>query len=166
MFRNPVKPPILAVLSIAVLLAANISPAAEPKPVAPNWQLRDINGEPISLADFKGKVVILDFWAAWCPPCRKEIPGLVTLQRKYQDKGLVIIGVSLDKQGPSVVKPFMRELGMNYRVVMGDEKIVSDYGGIEAIPTTFIIDRQGKVVTVHQGFTDNATFEAEIRPHL
>ena len=147
---------ILGVLSIAVLLAANTSPAAEPKPVAPNWQLRDINGEPISLADFKGKVVILDFWATWCPPCRKEIPGLVTLQRRYQDKGLVIIGVSLDQQGPSVVKPFMRELGMNYRVVMGDEKIVSDYGGIEAIPTTFIIDRQGKVVTVHQGFTDNA----------
>jgi len=166
MFRNYVKPPILAVLSIAVLLAANTSPATEPKPVAPNWQLRDINGEPISLADFKGKVVILDFWATWCPPCRKEIPGLVTLQRKYQDKGLVIIGVSLDQQGPSVVKPFMRELGMNYRVVMGDEKIVSDYGGIEAIPTTFIIDRQGKVVTVHQGFTDNATFEAEIRPLL
>ena len=166
MFRNHVKPPILAVLSIAVLLAANISPAAEPKPVAPNWQLRDINGEPISLADFKGKVVILDFWATWCPPCRQEIPGFVTLQRKYQDKGLVIIGVSLDKQGPSVVKPFMRELGMNYRVVMGDEKIVSDYGGIEAIPTTFIIDRQGKVVTVHQGFTDKATFEAEIRPLL
>jgi len=166
MFRNPVKPPILAVISIAVLLAAYTSPAAEPKPVAPNWLLSDINGKPISLADFKGKVVILDFWATWCPPCRKEIPGLVTLQRKYQDKGLVIIGVSLDQQGPSVVKPFMRELGMNYRVAMGDEKIVSDYGGIEAIPTTFIIDRQGKVVTVHQGFTDNATFEAEIRPHL
>jgi peroxiredoxin len=166
MLRNEVKMSILGVLSIAVLLAANTSPAAEPKPVAPNWQLRDINGEPISLADFKGKVVILDFWATWCPPCRQEIPGFVTLQRKYQDKGLVIIGVSLDKQGPSVVKPFMRELGMNYRVVMGDEKIVSDYGGIEAIPTTFIIDRQGKVVTVHQGFTDNATFEAEIRPHL
>ena len=166
MFTNHVNPSILAVLSIVVLLAANTSPAAEPKPVAPNWQLRDINGEPISLADFKGKVVILDFWATWCPPCRQEIPGFVTLQRKYQDKGLVIIGVSLDKQGPSVVKPFMRELGMKYRVVMGDEKIVSDYGGIEAIPTTFIIDRQGKVVTVHQGFTDNATFEAEIRPHL
>ena len=166
MFRNRVKMPILAVLSIAVLLAANTSSIAEPKPVAPNWQLRDINGEPISLADFKGKVVILDFWATWCPPCRMEIPGSVTLQRKYQDRGLVIIGVSLDKQGPSVVKPFMRELGMNYPVVMGDEKIVSDYGGIEAIPTTFIIDRQGKVVTVHQGFTGNATFEAEIRPHL
>jgi len=160
------KSAILAVLSIALLLAAKTSPAAEPKPVAPNWQLRDINGKPINLADFKGKVVILDFWATWCPPCRQEIPGFVTLQRKYQDKGLVIIGVSLDQQGPGVVKPFVRELGMNYPVVMGDEKIVSDYGGIEAIPTTFIIDRQGEVVTAHQGFTDNATFEAEIRPLL
>jgi peroxiredoxin len=164
MFRNQL--PILAVLSIALLLAAKTSPAAEPKPVAPNWQLRDINGKPISLADFKGKVVILDFWATWCPPCRQEIPGFVKLQRKYQDKGLVIIGVSLDQQGPGVVKPFVRELGMNYPVVMGDEKIVSDYGGIEAIPTTFIIDRQGEVVTAHQGFTDSATFEAEIRPLL
>ena len=164
MFRNQL--PILAVLSIAVLLAAKTSPAAEPKPVAPNWQLRDINGKPINLADFKGKVVILDFWATWCPPCRQEIPGFVTLQRKYQDKGLVIIGVSLDQQGPGVVKPFVRELRMNYPVVMGDEKIVSDYGGIEAIPTTFIIDRQGEVVTAHQGFRDSATFEAEIRPLL
>jgi peroxiredoxin len=166
MFRNRVKPAIFAVVSIAVLLTANPSLAAEPRPVAPNWQLRDVTGKQVSLADFKGKLVILDFWATWCPPCRQEIPGLVGLQRRYQDKGLVIIGVSLDRQGPGVVKTFMHQLGMNYPVVMGDEKIVSDYGGIEAIPTTFIIDRQGKVVTVHQGFTDDATFEAEIRPLL
>jgi peroxiredoxin len=98
--------------------------------------------------------------------CRQEIPGFVALQRKYRDKGLVIIGVSLDQRGPSVVKPFIGRFGVNYPVVMGNEQIVSDYGGIEAIPTTFIIDRQGSVITIHKGFTDNANFEAEIRSLL
>src|SRR5260370_39468800 len=93
-------------------------------------------------------------------------PGFVALQKKFADKGLSISGVSLDKQGPSVVKPFMRELGMNYPVVMGNPKIVADYGGIEAIPTTFVIDRQGKVVTAYEGFTDQATFETVIGPLL
>jgi thiol-disulfide isomerase/thioredoxin len=166
MFRNHVKLAIFAVLLIAVFLTANPYLAAEPRPMAPGWQLRDVNGKQVDLADFKGKLVILDFWATWCPPCRAEIPGLVALQKKYADKGLVIIGVSLDRQGPGIVKAFMHQLGMNYRVVMGDEKIVSEYGGIEAIPTTFIIDRQGKVVTIREGFTDNATFESEIRPLL
>jgi len=164
MFRNQL--PILAVLSIALLLAAKTSPAAEPKPLAPNWQLRDINGKPISLADFKGKVVILDFWATWCPPCRAEIPGFVAIQKKYADKGFTVIGVSLDKQGPSVVKPFMRELGMNYPVVMGNPKIIGDYGFITAIPTTFVIDRRGNFVTAYEGFTDQATFESVIGPLL
>ena len=166
MFRHDVKLPIVAVLSIAALLAADPSPAAEPRPAAPDWQLRDVNGKPVNLAEFKGRLVVLNFWATWCPPCRQEIPGLVALQRKYQDKGLVIIGVSLDQRGPGVVKPFIGRFGVNYPVVMGNEQIVSDYGGVEAIPTTFIIDRQGKVVTVHQGVTDNATFEAEIRSLL
>jgi peroxiredoxin len=89
----------------------------------------------------------------------------VALQKKYADKGLSVIGVSLDKQGPSVVKPFMRELGMNYPVVMGNPKIVGDYGFIRAIPTTFVIDRQGKVVTAYEGFIDQATFESVIGPH-
>ena len=166
MFRHDVKLPIVAVLSIAALLAADPSPAAKPRPAAPDWQLRDVNGKPVNLAEFKGRLVVLNFWATWCLPCRQEIPGFVALQRKYQDKGLVIIGVSLDQRGPGVVKPFIGRFGVNYPVVMGNEQIVSDYGGVEAIPTTFIIDRQGKVVTVHQGFTDNATFEAEIRSLL
>lgn len=95
-----------------------------------------------------------------------EIPGFVAIQKKYADKGFTVIGVSLDEQGPSVVKPFMRRLGMNYPVVMADAKIISDYGDIEAIPTTFIIDRKGNIVSVHQGLTDRATFEGQIQSLL
>jgi len=157
---------ILSVLTSAVLLAGNPSIAAEARAAAPSWELNDVGGKPLKLSDFKGKVVILDFWATWCPPCRAEIPGFVALQNKYADKGLTVIGVSVDEQGPSVVKPFMRQLKMNYPVVMADQKIIADYGGIEAIPTTFIIDREGAIVSVHQGYTDGATLEKEIQSLL
>jgi peroxiredoxin len=157
---------ILSVLSSAVLLAGNPSIAAEARAAAPSWELNDVAGKPLKLSDFKGKVVILDFWATWCPPCRAEIPGFVALQNKYADKGLTVIGVSVDEQGPSVVKPFMRQLKMNYPVVMADQKIIADYGNIEAIPTTFVIDRDGAIVSVHQGYTDSATLEKEIQSLL
>ena len=90
----------------------------------------------------------------------------MAIQKKYADKGFTVIGVSLDKQGPSVVRHFMRELGMNYPVVMGNPKIVGDYGFITAIPTTFVIDRRGDVVTAYEGFRDQATFESVIAPLL
>ena len=139
---------------------------ADQRQTAPGWQLRDLSGKTVKLSDFKGKVVILDFWATWCPPCRKEIPGFIDLQKKYADKGLVVVGVSLDEQGAAIVQPFVKQLGMTYPVVLGDGQVVAAYGGIEAIPTTFIIDRQGKVVTVHQGYVDPAAFEADIKPLL
>jgi thiol-disulfide isomerase/thioredoxin len=150
----------------AFFLAGALTQAADSKKAAPDWQLSDVEGKPVKLSDFKGKVVILDFWATWCPPCRAEIPGFVVLQKKYADKGFTVIGVSLDERGPSVVKPFMRSFGMNYPVVMGTPKIVLDYGGITAIPTTFVIDRQGNVVTAYQGAMDQATFESVIGPLL
>ena len=142
------------------------SPAADLKKAAPEWQLNDVDGKPVKLSDFKGKVVILDFWATWCPPCRAEIPGFVAIQKKYADKGFTMVGVSLDQQGPSVVKSFMRSFGMNYPVVMANQQIVLNYGGITAIPRTFVIDRQGNVVTAYQGAMDQATFESVIGPLL
>jgi thiol-disulfide isomerase/thioredoxin len=158
---------LVLLLAGGVLLLAGVqSRAAGFRKAAPDWQLSDVEGKAVKFSDFKGKVVILDFWATWCPPCRAEIPGFVALQKKYADKGLTVIGVSLDEQGPSVVKPFMRKFGVNYPVVMGNQKIVLDYGGFTAIPTTFIIDRQGNIVAVHEGLTDQATFESEIGPLL
>ena len=157
---------LLALLGTVALLQAAPSWAELNGKAAPDWQLSDVNGKPLTLADFKGKVVVLDFWATWCPPCRAEIPGLVALQKKYADQGLSVIGVSLDEKGPTVVKPFIERFAINYPVVMGSEKILADYGGISAIPTTFVIDREGNVVATHEGYTDQATFESEISPLL
>ncbi|MEO5719116.1 MAG: TlpA disulfide reductase family protein [Chthoniobacterales bacterium] len=134
--------------------------------VAPGWELKNLEGKPVKLSDFKGKVVVLNFWATWCPPCRREIPDLVALQKQYAGKGLVIVGVSLDEGGPATVTPFVKKMGINYPVVMGDQKTAAAYGGIEVVPTTFIIDKTGRIAAVRQGGADRATFEAEIKPLL
>ncbi len=134
--------------------------------VAPDWQLKDLDGKAVKLSDFKGKVVILNFWATWCPPCRREIPDFVALQKQYADKGLVIVGVWMDEGGAEVVKPFVKKMGINYPVIMGDQKTAAAYGGIQVVPTTFIIDKTGKIAAQHEGGADRATFEAEIKPLL
>ncbi|MDQ2659629.1 MAG: TlpA family protein disulfide reductase [Verrucomicrobiota bacterium] len=134
--------------------------------LAPDWQLKDLEGKSVKLSDFKGKVVVLNFWATWCPPCRREIPDFVALQKQYADKGLVVIGVSMDEGGAAVVKPFVKKIGINYPVVLGDQKTAAAYGGIRVVPTTFVIDKHGKVAAQHEGGADRTTFEAEIKPLL
>jgi thiol-disulfide isomerase/thioredoxin len=132
---------------------------------APAWELKDLDGQVVKSSEFLGKVVILDFWATWCAPCKAEIPGFIALQKQYGDRGLVVIGVSLDDQGPVVVKRFMADFEMNYRVVLGDVALMQAFGGT-AIPTTVIINRAGKIVARHVGFTPRETFEDEIKPLL
>ncbi len=154
-------------LAILPLLAGErIANTATQNRVAPDWHLTSLDGKAIKLSDFKGKVVVLNFWATWCPPCRREVPDFVALQKQYADKGLVIIGVSLDEGGAAVVKPFVKKMGINYPVVMGDQKTIAAYGGVQVVPTTFIIDKTGKVAAQHEGGADRATFEAEIKPLL
>lgn len=131
-------------------------------PLAPAFSLVDLSGNKVSLADFKGKVVLLDFWATWCGPCRIEIPGFVELQNRYRDQGFAVVGVSMD-DGPEPVKEFYREFRMNYPVVMGDEKIGELFGGIFGLPTTFLIGRDGRIYARHVGATHISVFEEEVK---
>jgi peroxiredoxin len=129
---------------------------------APTWKLQDVNGKEVTSDEFKGKVVVLDFWATWCPPCRAEIPGYTELMTKYGADGLVIVGVSMDEGGPEVVKPFMEKMKINYPVLMANEGIAAAFGGMDAIPTTFIIDRSGEVRDKKVGSEETAEYEKKI----
>lgn len=119
----------------------------------------------VALSELKGKVVLINFWATWCPPCRAEIPDLIRLQETYAND-FVVLGVSLDREGVEVVSQFVREQNMNYPVVMGDEALVNSYGGVSAIPTSFVVDRQGDLVSKIVGARSYADFEKEIMPYL
>ncbi|HTX99828.1 MAG TPA: TlpA disulfide reductase family protein [Bacteroidota bacterium] len=140
---------------------ASTLPTQNSPSTAPAFRLTDIQGRPVALSDFRGKVVILDFWATWCPPCRREIPDFISLQSRYKDKGLQIVGVALDE--PEKVGAFAKSWGMNYPVLLGNDEVSALYGGISGIPTTFIIDRKGNIVEKFEGFTDKSVFESEIQ---
>ena len=126
---------------------------------APAWKLTRIDGTPMSSDELKGKVVVVDFWATWCPPCIKEVPGYVEMQQKYADRGLVIVGISLDQQGPPVVQRFAERHKVNYPLVMGDQEVVEAFGGVEGIPTTFLIDRNGQLRHRKVGSMEQADYE-------
>ena len=134
--------------------------------IAPDFSLLDLDGKTVRLSDFNGQVRIVDFWATWCPPCRKEIPHFQALHEKYGTGGLTVIGVALDETGAEVVRPFVEEQRMTYTSVIGSQDVARQYGGIEAIPTTFVIDKQGKVFRKYVGYRDYETFEADVKTLL
>lgn len=129
---------------------------------APEWVLKDVEGREVKAADFKGKVVVVDFWATWCPPCRKEIPEYVALQKKYAERGLVILGFSLDEAPAADVKAFGEKFQVNYPLLMADEETAEAFGGIEGLPTAFVIDREGNIRHVKLGLADAEEYEALI----
>ncbi len=135
--------------------------AAHPQPM-PAFLVNDLDGNPVSTAAWKGKVVFVNFWATWCPPCRAEIPILIDLQNRYKDR-LQIVGVSVDDGDPADVKQFAKEAGINYPIVMADRAIVKEYGGVPALPTMFVVNPDGNVVQKHEGLFSNELYEAEVR---
>lgn len=144
--------------------AEGASPADLKK--APDFTLLDINGNERRLSDYKGKVIILDFWATWCPPCKAEVPHFIELHNAYKDRGLEIIGVTLDHNAEKVAQSFAEENGINYVVLLGNRSVTDLYGGIMSIPTTFVIDRDGLIKKRYLGYQDKEVFERDIKELL
>ncbi len=162
----------LGVLLVMMTFAAagckprpSVNPSATNHPQAPAFSLTDINGQKLDLAAFRGKVVLLDFWATWCAPCRTEIPHFIDMQNRYGAQGLQIVGISLD-DSDKPVKKYYAEQKMNYPVAVGDDKLAEAYGGVLGLPVAFIIDREGRIIAKHTGETDIAVFEKEISDAL
>lgn len=132
---------------------------------APDFALKSLDGKPIVLAAFRGKVVFLNFWATWCGPCRAEIPDLIALQNRYKDR-LQIIGLDVDDDDPAEIEKFISDTGIQYPVAMAPGELRAEYGGIPALPTSFVLDTDGRVVQKHVGLFDPALYETEIRALL
>jgi len=133
---------------------------------APPFSLKGADGKTVDLKSLSGKVVVVNFWATWCPPCRAEIPGMQEVYEKYQKQGLEIVGISLDRDGWNAVTPFLQKTRMTYPVVVGGGDLATAYGGIRAIPTTFVVNRKGKIEKQHVGYFSKEDFEKVVKPLL
>lgn len=134
---------------------------------APGWTLEDVNGKPVSLSQFKGHPVVMDFWATWCGPCQIEIPWFVQFQNEYGSKGLAIVGVSMDEDGWKAINPFVHKRHINYTILLGNDSVATLYGGLDALPTTYILDRQGRIAyPPHIGLVAKSEYLDEIQTLL
>ena len=157
-------------VAMAALALAFVACSPTPKPVraaserkaAPDFTLKDSNGTSVKLSDYRGKVVLLNFWATWCGPCKIEIPWFVEFEQKFKDQGFAVLGISMDEEGWDIVKPYITDRKVNYRVLMGNDAIAQVYGGVDSLPTTFLIDREGRIAATHIGLVSKSTYQNEI----
>ena len=160
----------LAVLAVSLCVAgcsssdrvdAAVKKGQERK-AAPDFALKDSEGKTLRLSDYKGRVVLLNFWATWCGPCRVEIPWFVQFEQAHKSEGFAVIGVSMDEEGWDIVKPYIERMKVNYRMAIGNDEVAEKYGGVSALPTSFLIDREGKIASVHEGLVSRKTYQDEI----
>jgi len=152
------------------LTGAEVNPSVlvpQPAPAirgvaAPEFELPDVAGTMVKLSDFKGKVVLVNFWATWCAPCEIETPWFVEFDKKYRENGLQIIGISLDEDGVEPVKKFVEKYKIEYKIVMGNEETAQNFGGVIGLPTSFIVDQDGKFYSMHRGLVSKDLYEEEI----
>jgi thiol-disulfide isomerase/thioredoxin len=154
-----------AVASAMCVLAPLSAQKSELKPAKLDFSFKNTDGKKVSLSEFKGKVIILDFWATWCVPCKAEIPGFIDLQKKYGERGLQIIGLSVD-DSQATAKQYAAQMKMNYPVLLaeGKDDVLKAYDPIPSIPVSVVIDRQGRIVARHLGIATMDVFEREISP--
>ncbi len=131
----------------------------------PPFLIDDLDGDVISTASWRGKVVLLNFWATWCPPCRDEIPELIELSKRFKDR-LQIVGVSMDDAPADEVRQFARNMGMDYPIVMGSRTLSMEYGGVPALPTSFVVNTDGRIVQKHEGLYPMDLYDSEVRSLL
>ena len=130
---------------------------------APDFDLLTLDGHKVKLSDYRGKAVLLNFWATWCPPCKVEMPWFVDLQNQYREDGLVVLGVAMDDSEASKIAEFAHEMGVNYQVLLGTDKVSDDYGDVQYLPTTFYIDRNGMIVDKMAGLLSRQEIENDVK---
>ncbi|MBC7543569.1 MAG: TlpA family protein disulfide reductase [Candidatus Sericytochromatia bacterium] len=162
--------PILGVFAVAAawyLFSGGNSSAAKVGRPAPDFALKEyVGGADLKLSKYKGKVVLVNFWATWCPPCREEIPDFGRVRDALLPKGFEILGVSVDQDGASAVLPFLKTMPMSYPVLASTTEVVAAYGGIRSIPTSFLIDRQGIIRDTWEGSIDGSQLRERVAPLL
>jgi len=153
---------VIAAVSCSLSPAGKHATLEENRNVASDFTLTDARGATAKLSDYKGRVVLLNFWATWCGPCKIEIPWFIEFEKIYKNRGFAVLGISMDDGGWKAVKPFIEQKAVNYRVMVGDDNVARLYGGVESLPSTFLIGREGKVASAHVGLATRSDYEREI----
>lgn len=170
--KDKVTPMVLGLVLLALLLGmrqpGGRSEAPQAGEEAPNFSF-ELNGQPRELHNLRGQVVLVNFWATWCPPCKIEMPWFVDLQKQYGDQGLQVIGVAMDddaEKESAKIAAFSKEMNLNYPVLLGNDKVGDAYGGVEGLPTTFYIGRDGRIVSAVSGLISHSEIEDNVKKAL